>query len=105
LLGLLEKQFAASRSGKERVINLGGGAANMMSLAQLSRWCAERFGPHQVGTDPRPRPFDVPWLTMDSRLALETWGWQPSIRLETILDEIARHAQAHPDWLEISAPR
>ena len=86
-------------------MNLGGGAKNAMSLAELSRWCAARFGGHEVTSDPTPRQFDVPWLVMDSRLAQKTWGWQPSIGLEQILQEIADHAEAHPDWLEISAAR
>jgi CDP-paratose 2-epimerase len=102
LLPLLEKQFAAEDSGKPRIVNLGGGPENAMSLAQLSKWCADRFGPHQVASDPTPRAFDVPWLVMDSRLAEKTWTWRPAIKLEAILDEIARHAQAHPDWLQIS---
>src|ERR1041385_5173867 len=38
LVPLLEKQFTASRSQKPPVINLGGGAGNAMSLAQLSAW-------------------------------------------------------------------
>jgi CDP-paratose 2-epimerase len=69
----------------------------------LSKWCATRFGEHTVESDPAPRPFDVPWLVMDSRLAGETWKWQPTISLEVILDEIAGHAEANPRWLEISA--
>ena len=103
LLPLLEKQFAVPGGDKPRVINLGGGAANAMSLAQLSRWCDARFGAHQIGADTTPRPFDVPWLVMDSRLAQKTWGWQPAIALEAILQEIAQHAEAHPNWLEISS--
>jgi CDP-paratose 2-epimerase len=102
LLPLLEKQFAAQDSGKPRIVNLGGGPENAMSLAQLSKWCEARFGSHQVASDPAPRAFDVPWLVMDSRLAEKTWSWRPAIKLEAILDEIARHAQAHPDWLQIS---
>ena len=74
-----------------------------MSLAQLSKWCAERFGVHQVASDPEPRPFDVPWLVMDSRLAGESWGWRPTTPTPSILDEIAAHAEAHPQWLEMSA--
>jgi CDP-paratose 2-epimerase len=103
LLPLLETQFAGIKSDAPRVINLGGGPANAMSLAQLTRWCAERFGPHEITSDPAPRPFDVPWLVMDSRLAAKTWDWSAATKLETILDEIARHAEANPHWLEICA--
>ena len=103
LLPLLEKQFAITGSDRPRTVNLGGGAGNAMSLAQLSQWCVARFGAHEVASDPAPRPFDVPWLVMDSRLAEKTWSWRPAANLEAILDEIAQHAQAHPDWLEISS--
>jgi CDP-paratose 2-epimerase len=105
LVALLKKQFAAGKSANPRVVNLGGGARNAMSLAELSRWCAARFGEHEVASEPKPRQFDVPWLVMDSALARKTWDWQPSIGLEEILQEIANHAEAHPDWLEISAAR
>src|ERR1700704_1200833 len=103
LLPLLERQFERSGSGKPRIVNLGGGLDNAMSLAQLSKWCEARFGPHQVASEPTPRPFDVPWLVMDSRLAEQAWEWRPSIKLEAILEEIAQHAQDHPDWLKISS--
>jgi CDP-paratose 2-epimerase len=103
LLPILEKQFALRDSDRPRIVNLGGGPENAMSLAQLSRWCEARFGAHPVATEPTPRPFDVPWLVMDSRLAGKTWQWHPATKLETILEEIAQHAQDHPDWLKISA--
>jgi CDP-paratose 2-epimerase len=76
-----------------------------MSLAQLSRWCEARFGAHQIAAETTSRAFDVPWLVMDSDLARKTWGWQPSITLEAILQEISEHAEAYPNWLEISSPR
>lgn len=103
LLAVLQKQFASVEPGRPRVVNFGGGTENSMSLAQLSQWCAERFGPHEVASDPTPRPFDVPWLVMDSRLAGQTWDWRPVTTLQTILEEMAEHATAHPRWLEMSA--
>jgi CDP-paratose 2-epimerase len=105
LVPLLKKQFATRESAQPRIVNLGGGGQNAMSLAELSRWCAARFGEHDVASDAKPRPFDVPWLVMDSRLARKTWDWQPTIGLEEILQEIANHAEANPDWLEISTAR
>jgi CDP-paratose 2-epimerase len=105
LLPLLEKQFAVSDGGKPRVVNLGGGAANAMSLAQLSRWCEARFGAHQITAGTTSRAFDVPWLVMDSDLARKTWGFAPAITLEAILQEISEHAEANPNWLEISSTR
>ena len=79
-----------------------GGAANAMSLAQLTEWCDGRFGKQAVAGDANPRPFDIPWLVLDSSLAKKTWDWSPKISLPQVLDEIARHAEQNPNWLEIS---
>ena len=73
-----------------------------MSLAQLSSWCAAHFGKHSIGRDPVPRPYDVPWMVLDSARAKRQWDWQRTVRIEQILEEIAQHAEAHPEWLDIS---
>ena len=105
LAPLLLKQIQCStQSGIPQTVNLAGGRKQSMSLAQLSDWCAEHFGPHDVSIDKTPRPFDIPWMVLDATLASQVWNWQPKITLGNILEEIARHAQEHPDWLEISAP-
>lgn len=83
----------------DAIYHAGGGASNAMSLAQLTAWCNERLGNHIPQPDLRPRPFDIPWLVMDSGRAARDFGWAPKRSLESILDELARHAQAHPDWL------
>lgn len=104
LVPLLIQQMKEGLGEKPRVLNLAGGKENTMSLAQLSDWCAKRFGRREVDVDPTPRPFDLPWVVLDSNLAKRTWDWAPNIKLEVILEEIAAHAEAHPDWLKISAP-
>ena len=102
LAPLLVRQIMDGGPSPETPLNVGGGLANSMSLRQLSAWCAARFGMHEIGSDPEPRPFDIPWMVMDNRAALKRWGWQPKTSLETILNEIAAHAEQHSDWLEIS---
>jgi CDP-paratose 2-epimerase len=87
----------------EAPLNFAGGAENSISLAQLSDWCAERFGPHQINSDPKPRPFDVPWLVLDCRAAARRWRWKPQKNLRAILEEIAQHAEQHPDWLDLTS--
>ena len=104
LVPLLRQQIATTGGDVPRVVNLGGGLSNSMSLAQLSAWCDGRFGPHAVAADPQPRPFDLPWVVMDHSLAGRVWGWQPQTPLMATLDEIADHAVQHPEWLEISRP-
>jgi CDP-paratose 2-epimerase len=102
LIPLLRKQTAPGAAAPVRVVNLGGGKDNAMSLAELSGWCRERFGDHTVAGNPVMRRFDIPWLVMDCALARKTWEWQPETPLAAILEEIALHAEAHPHWLERS---
>ena len=90
--------------GRPSIVNLGGGTQNSMSLAQLSEWCAARFGAREIKSDPAPRPFDLPWVVMDSSLAAQVWNWRPQTAIHAILEEIAAHADSNPRWLEISAP-
>jgi len=105
LASVLTKQLAAPRlSAGDRVANFSGGAASARSLRQLTDWCAARFGPHHVASDPSSRPFDIPWMILDSAKAERLWQWRPQTPVDTILEEIATHAQAHPGWLDISAP-
>jgi len=71
-------------------------------LAQLNAWCDSRFGAHAPAADLRERPYDVPWVAMDSQMAEDDFGWSVETQLEDVLDEIACHAQQHPEWLERS---
>ena len=105
LLPLLERQMASNGKGKVRVQNVSGGAKSAMSLAQLSDWCAARFGQHAVASEAAPRPFDIPWMVLDSALAKRQWNWQPQTPMLEILEEIAVHAEKNPKWLELSAPK
>lgn len=103
LVPLICKQFEFSGSMPQRIVNLGGGLHNTFSLLQLSRWCASHFGPHEVKADLTPRPFDIPWFVMNSAMAKNIWGWEPQTNMHSIFGEIARHAEANPNWLELSA--
>jgi len=102
LIPLLQKQTGTAPCHEVRLVNIGGGGSHAMSLAQLSAWCADRFGSHSIGSEPAVRRFDIPWMIMDCRLAEQIWNWRPQTSLNQILDEIAYHAQEHPNWLEIS---
>ncbi|SRR6266508_316984 len=103
LVPLLVKQMGGGSGAAARVANVGGGPDRSISLSQLSEWCERRFGRRDVGADIRDRTFDVPWLVMDSSLAEKHWDWRPTTSLESILDEIADHAERQPDWLDASA--
>jgi CDP-paratose 2-epimerase len=105
LVPLLEKQFAAPRlDAADRLVNISGGLPSALSLRQLTDWCDRRFGAWPVGSDPTPRPFDLPWMVLDHARATRIWNWRPQTSAQDILEEIALHAQANPGWLDLSAP-
>ena len=84
-----------------KIVNLGGGNENSMSLKQLSNWCEKRFGPNEVVPTLEQRPMDAPWIVMDSTIVQNAWNWSVKTKLEQILDEIADHADQNPDWLSL----
>lgn len=104
LAELIALQMEGSYESDTSIFNVGGGAGNAMSLAQLTSWCAKRFGEYSVTSDPTPRAFDVPWLVMDNRQTRRVFNWLPSRDLPSILEEIANHAERNPGWLDLSSP-
>jgi CDP-paratose 2-epimerase len=73
---LVLKQIKNSELKRTRLYNVSGGIDQAMSLLELSNWCARRFGSREVSAELQARPFDIPWLVLDSarayRLELET---------------------------------
>ena len=84
------------------IFHVAGGSRNSMSMAQLTAWCDDRFGPHPVVAHTAIRPFDVPWVVMDSTRASRAFDWEPAMTLPHILAEIAAHVETHPDWLSVT---
>ena len=113
---LLVKQMGTSQSstGINRIFNVSGGVKSAMSLRQLSDWCAKRF-PSSKTIDSLPktesdlvqdlsvRPFDLPWIVLDSTLVRKCWDWQPKKSVEEILEEIALFSETVPDWISTSS--
>lgn len=105
---LLLRQIETPEFSKLKLANLSGSNENSMSLRELSDWAEERFGPSAsqaalAGSDAGlNRPYDVAWMLLDNTLAAAEWGWRPSTPLPAILEEIAQHAETHPEWLDLS---
>jgi len=109
LLPLIEKQFASkynepgSKHQEPSIINCAGGASNSMSLAELTDWCNDRFKTNfEPQHDPQDRPFDIPWMILDSTLAKEGWDWAPVTSLTEVCQNIADFAEENLDWLRLS---
>ncbi|QIF04930.1 NAD-dependent epimerase/dehydratase family protein [Roseimicrobium sp. ORNL1] len=89
---------------RPRVLNVAGGPESTFSLAELSAWCEQRFGyRNEVQEDGSERPFDIAWLALDDSKARTLWGWQPEIRRDAIFSEVAKFAEANPDWMHLSS--
>ena len=101
IVPLLITQMGDPGRKVEPILNISGGVESAMSLAQLSAWCADSLGAHQVSADNNPRPFDIPWMVLDSSAVMKAWDWKPSTPRDAILKEIALHAERNPDWLDL----
>jgi CDP-paratose 2-epimerase len=102
LVPLLLRQMMEPDLEAPKIINLGGGVENSMSLRQLTAWCQERFGENAVIPSEEVRPMDAPWIVMDSKTAQNAWNWRAETKIGQILDEIANHAEQMPNWLNLS---
>ena len=100
---VLLRQMETTPARGEATTNFAGGMANSMSLRELHEWCENKFGSHSVQRETADRPFDLPWVVLDSSLAQTRFGWKPVTTLPVILDEIAQHARQNPDWLNMTA--
>jgi CDP-paratose 2-epimerase len=99
LADLLAVQIRGVSGFGSSLQNVSGGINSARSLAQLSCWCAERFGRRDVAGDAEMRPYDVPWIVLDHALATNRYGWRPTRTVDMILEEISNHARTNPDWL------
>ncbi|HPA19185.1 MAG TPA: NAD-dependent epimerase/dehydratase family protein [Verrucomicrobiae bacterium] len=102
IVPVLVRQMAGADPAKPRICNFGGGLSGAVSLRQMSEWCEGRLGPRELAGKPETRPFDLPWVVMDCRLAERAWGWRPARTPVAIFEEVADHAAAHPEWLKVS---
>jgi CDP-paratose 2-epimerase len=106
LLELIRMQMnVAHRGDKPHLFNVSGGIESAFSLCQLTQWCENRFGPrlddgYEIQRQPLDRPFDVPWLVLDAAEAQKHWDWKPKTDRQSIFEEIARHAEKNPKWLD-----
>ena len=101
LVPLLSRQMLEPDREAPKIINLGGGVQNSMSLKELSIWCEDRFGQNEVLASQDERPMDAPWIVMDSTTAQNAWNWSVKTEIEQILEEIATHAENNSKWSKL----
>ncbi|MFM7974121.1 MAG: CDP-tyvelose epimerase, partial [Pirellula sp.] len=108
LARLIQLQMNSPPSDKPTTVNVSGGLDSAFSLVELHHWCEQRWLKKRSGAEANleridePRPYDAPWIVLDSELAQKTWGWIPQRNRSSIWQEIAEHAEENPQWLQIS---
>jgi CDP-paratose 2-epimerase len=102
LAPLLSRQMLEPDWEASKIINLGGGIENSLSLKELSNWCEDRFGRNEVLASKFDRPMDAPWIVMNSTTAQNTWDWSVKTKIGQIFEEIATYAETNPDWLKLT---
>lgn len=89
---IIEKQISQPSSKKNKIINLGGGVENYLSLLQLDNFCKENIDINKViNKIPDNRAFDIPLYITDYSLAEQDWDWRPTIKAEEILQAILKY--------------
>ena len=79
-----------------KVVNVGGGVEQSMSLKELSQYCQEQMKiTRKIGSIPETRPFDIPYFIADNTLVQKSWGWQPKIGVKENIDAIIAWAKAN----------
>ena len=106
LAGLLIKQLRAGAGNTDvpRVLNVSGGNESSFSLAELTAWCADRFGlKASVAQDGSDRPYDIAWLILNDTEVRKAWDWKPAITRDALFEEVACFAEKQPHWMNLSA--
>lgn len=98
---LIKRQVAEMPGHSGKAYNVGGGAANSVSLLELSGWCAAETGKRlEFGSMPETHPADIPYYVTDNTRVTEATGWTPRKSVEDILEEVFRWLRDHRGELE-----
>jgi CDP-paratose 2-epimerase len=98
LTELIDRQLSSGGEPAGEVFNAGGGAANSVSLAELTALCQELTGTIlPITAQPENRTGDVPVYITDNTRITRRFGWQPRRTVRQIATDLHR-------WLVDHAP-
>lgn len=91
LFVLVDRQLDLLADISGDVYNVGGGAANSISLLELTRLCRKACGRRfPIGSISENRPGDVRLFVTDARRAASRFAWQPAVGRQAIVDGLVR---------------
>ena len=84
-----------------RTFNVGGGAGNSLSLAELTAKCRDILG-REIPIKPvaETAPVDIPWYVTDNREVTAATGWQPEKNIDQLLGDVFTWLDGHKEQLE-----
>ena len=97
LYDLLAKQLGTLDPGSYRLFNVGGGAGNAISPAELTDLCRQQKGALelQIGSDPTTKAADIPWYVTDNAAVTAAYSWRPQRNIPTLVADVL-------EWLRIN---
>jgi CDP-paratose 2-epimerase len=100
LADLIDRQLQQPDGWTGEPFNAGGGAANSVSLRELTAVCESLTGVRLgISSDPETRPGDVPVYISDNTRIEARFGWRPARGVETIARDVHDWIRAHADSL------
>ncbi|MGC8751785.1 NAD-dependent epimerase/dehydratase family protein [Hydrotalea sp.] len=101
LFRLIWQQIMHPINNAPNIVNVGGGIANTLSLAELDNFCKQHIDANKViEAIGENRAYDIPYYSADYSLAQQIWNWEPKWGSTAILNEIHQYAKEHIDWLQ-----
>ena len=96
LLNLIDYQLAHFAELNGELFNVGGGAANSLSLLETTQFCEKIVG-NRITIDAvlTDRPGDLPLFITDSSKVIQRTGWQPQFSPQQTLESIFEWIRAH----------
>ncbi len=101
LYSLIRIQLLDFSKHSGRIYNAGGGAANAISLRELSILCEKITGNKiDIGSNPETHPADVPWYITDNTQVTRETGWTPQRTAANVVEDTVRWLTDHRKDLE-----
>jgi len=98
---MVQQQINNPVAALPKIVNLGGGVSNALSLAQLDAFCKKNIDAgKQVQSITEKRSFDIPLYITDYSIAEKFWNWKPSVDREEIVNQILAYANNHIELIK-----
>lgn len=98
---IIRQQILYPDTLSPRLLNIGGGVDNTISLFELDEYCKNNIqSTTQVKSVFDNRSYDIPFYATDFSCAKKHWNWSPSISTDSILKEILDYGQSNIEHIK-----